>query len=156
MNDADFMRQAIASAREGIERGQTPFGACIVREGRVLSCCHNEVWALTDITAHAEILAIREACRKLGRVDLSGSILYSTCEPCPMCFSACHWARIEKIRYGAAIADAQAAGFNELTFSNRDMKTYGGSPVEVESGLLKDECAALFRFWLEKNLSRPY
>ncbi len=156
MNNADFMRRAIESAKAGIERGQTPFAACIVKDGQVLSCSHNEVWARTDITAHAEILAIREACRQLGSVNLSGCVIYSTCEPCPMCFSACHWARIERIRYGASIQDAQSAGFNEISFSNQQMKDQGGSPVEVESGLLREECVALFRIWLEKNLSRPY
>lgn len=152
----DYMRLAIASAREGIDQGQTPFGACLVKDGQVLSVRHNEVWARTDITAHAEILAIREACAKLGRVDLSDAVIYSTCEPCPMCFSATHWARIGKIRYGTGIAEAQVAGFNEITFSNHQMKAHGGSPVEIEGGLLKEECAALFRIWLEKKLSRPY
>lgn len=156
MAEETYMRQAISAAREGILQGQTPFGACIEFEGKVLSARHNEVWARTDITAHAEILAIRDACHKLGRVDLSGSVIYSTCEPCPMCFSACHWARISLIRFGADIAEAQKAGFNEICFSNQQMKSHGGSSLEIEGGLLKEECAELFRFWLEKKLSRPY
>ena len=150
------MQLAIARAREGIARGQTPFGACITRNGAVVSCEHNGVWATTDITAHAELRAIREACRKLGTVDLSGCVIYSTCEPCPMCFSAIHWARIERIAFGAAIADARTAGFSELTISNAVMKKQGGSPVTIEGELLHDECVALFREWGERPDHRSY
>ena len=115
------MELAIAKTREGIRHGQTPFGACIVKKGRVIACSHNEVWKNTDITAHAEVAAIRVACRKLGTIDLSGCTIYSTCEPCPMCFSAIHWAGIGKIVYGAGIADAAECGFGELEISNAAM-----------------------------------
>ena len=96
-NDIKFMRLAIAKAREGIKKGQAPFGACIVKNGKVIACSHNIVWESLDITAHAEINAIRTTCKKLKSVDLSGCTIYSTCEPCPMCFSACHWGRISRI-----------------------------------------------------------
>src|SRR6266516_4264518 len=92
--DPRFMWLAIEKAKEGIARGQTPFGACITR--------------------HGEVVAIRQACKTLGTIDLSGCVIYSTCEPCPMCFSACHWARISTIVYGARIEDARASGFHEL------------------------------------------
>ena len=105
--DEKFMRLAINKAKQGIKQGQTPFGACISKDGEVISCVHNIVWESLDITAHAEISAIREACKKLNTVDLSGCVIYSTCEPCPMCFSACHWAKISKIVYGAQIEDAK-------------------------------------------------
>lgn len=156
MNDQAFMQLAIARTREGIARGQTPFGACIVRDGAVVSCEHNGVWATTDITAHAEMRAIREACRKLGTVDLSGCVIYSTCEPCPMCFSAIHWARIGRIVFGARIADAQAVGFSELTIDNTTMKELGGSPVELQAGLLREECLALFHEWTKRPDHRSY
>src|SRR5216684_3132378 len=125
------MRVAIEKAKEGIALGQTPFGACIARAGGLLSSAHNVVWQTTDITAHAEIHAIREACRKLSSIDLSGCVIYSTCEPCPMCFSACHWARISKIVYGANIQDAQRSGFHELTIPASRMKDLGGSQMEI-------------------------
>ena len=80
-NDELFMRAAIAKARQGIKRGQTPFGACVVKNNKVISCEHNLVWRNNDITAHAEIVAIRYACRKLKTINLSGCMLYSTCEP---------------------------------------------------------------------------
>jgi len=154
--DERFMRLAIDAATQGIEKGQSPFGACIVKDGNVLSCCHNVVWATTDITAHAEVQAIRTACAKLGTIDLSGCTIYSTCEPCPMCFSACHWARIARIVYGARIADAQAIGFNELTVPNEQMKQLGRSPVEVRSGCLRDENIRLFELWLRQGDRRAY
>lgn len=150
------MRRAIEKAKEGVRAGQSPFGACIVRDGLLIACRHNEVWQRTDITAHAEIVAIREACLVLGGVDLSGCEIYSTCEPCPMCFAACHWAKLERIYFGARIADAQAAGFSELTLSNREMKERGGSPIEVVGDVRRDECLELFRLWAGQAGARTY
>ena len=116
------MNLAIRKAFDGIQKGQTPFGACIVLNDETLSCSHNMVWAANDITAHAEVCAIREACRKTHSIDLNGADIYSTCEPCPMCFSACHWAKIKTIYYAATIEDASKHGFNELSISNESMK----------------------------------
>jgi tRNA(Arg) A34 adenosine deaminase TadA len=127
-----------------------------VKDGQVLSCAHNGVWETTDITAHAEVRAIRDACRKLGTIDLSGCTIYSTCEPCPMCFSACHWAKISRIVYGACIDDARRAGFNELTLSDENMKRWGNSPVELAGRLLLEENRALFRIWAEQGRPVPY
>lgn len=151
-----FMRLAIRKTMEGIRRGQTPFGACIVKKGRVIACTHNTVWKHTDITAHAEINAIRKACRVLKTIDLSGCVIYSTCEPCPMCFSACHWAKISRIYYGAAIRDAHAAGFHELTLSNKRMKSLGGSHLRIVGGLLRHEAANLFRLWSAEGKNKIY
>lgn len=154
--DEKFMRLAIAKTVEGIRKGQTPFGACIVLDGRVLSCAHNLVWKTTDITAHAEVAAIRAACRRLRTVNLEGAVIYCTCEPCPMCFAACHWARISRIVYGARIKDALLCAFNELTVSNARMKRLGKSPVAIEGGFLGKECAELFRLWEREGASPPY
>ena len=147
MNDEAYMRVAIATAQEGIATGQTPFGACLVQADRVIACAHNVVWASLDITAHAEVQTIRNACAALKTIDLSGCVLYSTCEPCPMCFSAAHWARLARIVYGAEIADARRVGFHELTISNLTLKQLGESPVELTGGLLREECLALFDAW---------
>lgn len=151
-----FMRSAIISAREGIEAGQSPFGACIVQGDKIIALAHNTVWKDTDITAHAEIVAIRLACKRLETIDLSGSVIYSTCEPCPMCFSACHWARISKIVFGARIEDAQKAGFNELNISNERMKQISDSSVEIIGDFLRDDCVELFQVWLAKKDARAY
>ena len=154
--DERFMRLAIARCAEGIAAGQTPFGACVVRGDGVVAVAHNRVWQTTDITAHAEVVAIRAACLELGTIDLSGCVIYSTTEPCPMCFSACHWARLDAIVYGASIADARAAGFNELSISNDQMRRLGGSRIEVVGGFLRDEAADLFRQWLAHPGRRAY
>lgn len=153
---AEFMRMAVARTREGIALGQSPFGACIVRDGEVIACEHNVVWAETDITAHAEVHAIRVACRRLGAVKLEGCVLYATTEPCPMCFSAIHWAGIGVIHFGTSIADAAGAGFGELAIRNETMKQAGGSPIAIHPGLLREECAALFAEWRTRPDRRAY
>ena len=150
------MRQAITKALQGVGSGQTPFGACIVKDGRTIALAHNVVWATTDITAHAEVNAIRQACQALDTVDLSGCVLYSTCEPCPMCFSAIHWAGISRIFYGNTISDAQGLGFGELTISNAEMKRLGGSKVEITPEFLKEECQQVFNIWLSRRDRKVY
>lgn len=154
--DDKFMKLAIAKAREGVHRKQTPFGACIVKNGKVISCVHNKVWKNTDITAHAEVTAIREACKKIKSIDLSGSVIYSTCEPCPMCFSACHWAKISKIVYGVSISDARDIGFGELFISNKKMKNTGRSPIKIIGGCLKSDNLELFQMWSGRRDKRIY
>ncbi len=152
----EFMRRAIEKAREGVASGQAPFGACIVRDGRVVACEHNAVWQHTDSTAHAEVQAIRAACGALGTADLAGCEIYSTCEPCPMCFSAIHWAKISTIVFGSRIADAQGLGFSELTIPNQRMKELGGSPVVIVPDYLRDQCLLLFREWAARPDRRTY
>ncbi|HZD42686.1 MAG TPA: nucleoside deaminase, partial [Methanomicrobiales archaeon] len=154
--DASAMRRAISAAREGIQEGESPFGACIVLDGDPISVAHNQVWGSIDITQHAEIVAISEACRRLGSPHLTGAVLYSTCEPCPMCFSACHWADLQRVVCGAEIADAAHLGFRELTISNRTMKRLGGSDVEITAGFLRDECLVLFDEWLKRPDRKVY
>ena len=156
MSDEKWMKLAIEKGREAIAAGQTPFAAAIVRGQEVIACCHNLVWASTDITAHGEIVTIRQAIRILGNIDLSGCTIYSTTEPCPMCFSACHWAKLDRIVFGASIADAQAAGFNELPISNEQMKLAGGSPIQLTGGVLGQEAAALFTEWRASGRARKY
>jgi len=156
MRDEAFMRKALAKAVEGIAAGQTPFGACIVKGDEVIACAHNAVWANTDSTAHAEVRAIRAACRALNTIDLAGCTIYTTCEPCPMCFAACHWAHLDRIVYGAVIADAQAAGFRELTIPAEEMKRLGGSPVALQSGILREACAGMMREWAERPERKTY
>ena len=146
----------MARARQGISRGQTPFGAVIVKDGRAAVCEHNVVWRTGDITAHAEIHAIRQACRKFKTIDLSGTTLYSTCEPCPMCFAASHWARIGHIVYGATIADAKRAGFHELVIPAHRMKAIGGSAVIIKSGFMRKENVQLFALWKANARHQAY
>jgi guanine deaminase len=156
MNDADFMRQAIAMGRAGIAAGQSPFGSVIARDGRVIAEAHNTVWRDLDPTAHAEINGIRAAASRLKTIDLSGGTLYSTCEPCPMCLAACHWAKLDRVVFGARIADPTAAGFSELPIAAADLARLGRSPMQVEEGLLREECAALFDEWRQAGNAKPY
>lgn len=143
------MRRAIDEARAGIAAGQSPFGAVVVRGGSLVAVGHNRVWERTDPSAHAEVVCIQNACRALGTIDLSGCEMYTTTEPCPMCAAAIHWSKLDAVHYGATIADAQDAGFNELTLSIEQVYAIGGSGVRAvrTSGESTAECAALFAEW---------
>ncbi len=156
MTELDFMKLAIDRTREGIAAGQSPFGSVIVFEGRVIASTHNTVWLDTDPTAHAEINALRLASRNLKSIDLKGSTLFSTCEPCPMCLAAIHWAKVDRVVFGASIADAAEAGFSELPIAAAELVRLGRSPLRVEGGLLAEECARLFQEWKVSALGRPY
>jgi tRNA(Arg) A34 adenosine deaminase TadA len=147
----ELMQMAIDKTIEGIERGQSPFGCAIAVEDRILCVAHNQVWAATDITAHAEVTCIRGACRNLGAILLEGAIVATTCEPCPMCTSALHWARVETVYYGATIADAEEAGFNELTLPAADVLRLGGSSVRLVPETMRESCLDLFRRWRERG-----
>ena len=148
------MRLAIQEARKNLKATDGgPFGACIVKNNKVLAIARNQVLK-KDATCHAEINVIREASRKIGDFDLSGCQLYSTTEPCPMCFAAIHWARIGKIIYGTSIADVKRLGFNELAISNKKMKALGRSGVKIVKGFMVGECRRLLKDWdslLEKQ-----
>src|SRR6266849_7863322 len=156
MTDVDYMRLAIRTAQEGIAGGQSPFGAVIIKDDEVIAATHNTVWRDSDPTAHAEVNCIRRAASTRKTISLGGCILYSTTEPCPMCLSAIHWAKIERVVYGASIADAAAAGFCELYVDAKVLAEMGKSPLRVESGLLREECAALFAQWQAAGMARPY
>lgn len=150
-DDQQFMQLALEACRAGVDAGQSPFAACIVRDGKVLATSHNHVWLHTDATAHAEIECIRQACRITGEVHLAGATIYSTTEPCPMCFTAIHWARMERIVFAARVEDARDFGFNELQISNEKMKTLGISHVRITGDVMRAEALALFRYWREKS-----
>jgi len=143
----EYMRLAIKEARKNIKSIEGgPFGACIVKGSEILSVKRNLVLK-NDATSHAEINAIRAASHRIKSFDLSGCIIYSTTEPCPMCFSAIHWARIDMIVYGTTIADVKKSGFNELTISNDKMRDLGKSDVKIVPGFLLEECACLLKEW---------
>lgn len=142
------MRLAIDKAREGIEAGQTPFGCAIACGDELIAVSHNTVLATTDITAHAEINALRIGCQATRQIHLPHCIVATTCEPCPMCMAALHWARVETVYFGATITDADSAGFNELQVPAADVLKIGGSQVSLVSGVLPAECRELFRRWL--------
>lgn len=144
------MRLAIELAIDNVKNGGGPFGAVIARNGEVVSTGVNRVTPNNDPTAHAEVMAIRAACTKLGTFDLDGCVIYTSCEPCPMCLGAIYWAHIEKIYYGANQHDAAAVNFDdsfiykELVLPPRERKT----PVE---NILHNEALLPFDLWREKD-----
>jgi guanine deaminase len=154
--DERFMRLALDRAQAGMDAGGSPFGAVVVRDGAVVAAEHNVVLQTCDPTAHAEVTALRAAAKALGTHDLAGCTIYSTTEPCPMCFSAIHWANCDRIVYGAAIADADTAGFRELPISNEQMKRLGGATLALDGGVLAEEARAQFRAFVEKPDHRTY
>jgi guanine deaminase len=143
-----FMRRAIDEAvahLPALEGG--PFGVCLVRGDEVLAVAHNTVLKDLDPTSHGEINAIRLAARRLQRYDLSGCDIYSTTEPCPMCFAAIHWARLDRLIYGTSISEVARLGFNELSLSCGQIKESGRSPVAIYPGFLVEECRQLLARW---------
>jgi len=112
-NDRTFLSRAIRIAVDGINKGGGPFGAVISREGKIIAEANNRVVMSHDPTAHAEVLAIRKASDILNTHDLSGCVIYASCEPCPMCLGAIYWAGIRKVVYASDRKDASAAGFND-------------------------------------------
>lgn len=145
-----FMLEAINEAVFGVEAGDGgPFGAVIVRKGKLISKAHNMVIALNDPTAHAEVLAIRKACQKIKSFSLRGCEIYSTCEPCPMCLSAIHWARIDKIYYGCTRSDAEKIAFDDKILydilSGKDK-----SKLKTKK-MLRKECLRAFNLWSNKT-----
>lgn len=156
MDPVQLMQMAIDKCRQGLAAGQSPFGCAIARNGELLSCSHNTVVQSTDITAHAEVNAIREACLAVGDIFLEGAIVATTCEPCPMCMAALHWARVSTVYYGATIADADQAGFNELQVPAAELLKLGRSRLKLVPQLLPEECKQLFAEWHANPNRRVY
>jgi tRNA(Arg) A34 adenosine deaminase TadA len=151
-----FMRRAIALSREKMQAGEGgPFGAVVVHNGAIVGEGWNRVLGTNDPTAHAEIVAIRAACARLGRFNLEGSELYTTCEPCPMCLAAVMWARIERMYYANTRDDAAAIGFDDEYFYREVALPLEGRALPAER-LLADEARAVFAEWFARPDKVPY
>lgn len=150
------MHMALREASRGMKAGQGgPFGACIVRDGMIVAVAHNRVLASGNPTQHAEVVAIGRAAKALGTHILKGCTIYSTTEPCPMCFSAIHWAQVDRIVFGTSIADVKRLGFNELSISNATLKRLGRSQVVLDRAS-RDECNALLADWTRLATKKTY
>ena len=150
-SDEKYMRLAIEKTREGIDAGQAPFGACLVRDGEILAIAHNTVAQEGDITRHAEIDAVRASCLNLGSIDLSGSVLYATATPCAMCFSSAEIAGIDRIVIGVGPEDFREyfpSTSRAPTFRTPLGTTQNGT--QVVTGVLREQCLALFKTWSER------
>ncbi len=142
----EWMREAIALAEENVSKGGGPFGALIVKDGEVIARTGNTVTLSNDPTAHAEVNAIREACRRLDTFDLSGCEIYSSCEPCPMCLSALYWARVEKIYFAGSRHDAADAGFDDQFLYDEIGKPLSQRKIPV-TVLMPEEGKEPFAAW---------
>jgi len=152
----ELMHLAIETCRQGLTVGQSPFGCAIAVGNQVIARSHNTVVLTTDITAHAEVNAIRAGCLAIDAIFLTDAVVATTCEPCPMCMAALHWARVDTVYYGATIADADTAGFNELQFPAAKLLRQGGSKVRLVGNLLTDECIQLFTEWQANPSKQTY
>lgn len=156
MSDHSFLREALSLAAEHSADGRHgPFGAVVVRDGEVVGRGWNQVVAASDPTAHAEVMAIRDACRRLGTHDLDGAVIYCSCEPCPMCLSAIHWARMGRVVYAASTADAVEAGFDDLAI--REELTLPAEERRIgQTRLLPEEGRHVLRAWRDNPHRVPY
>lgn len=156
MDAEHFMREAIRLSVEMMRAGKGgPFGAVIVRDGKVIARGWNQVTSTNDPTAHAEIVAIREACRSMGSFLLPGCELYSSCEPCPMCLSAAYWTRLDGVHYAARRSDAAEAGFLDENIYEEFARQPQARRLACQA-LLREEALAAFREWKAKPDRIPY
>lgn len=155
-SDENFMREAIALSVLGMINNEGgPFGAVVVKEGKIVGRGNNKVTSTNDPTAHAEVVAIRDACKNLNSFQLDGCVLYTSCEPCPMCLGAIYWARPDRIVFACTKNDAAAIEFDdafiykeiELPIENRNIKT---------EQILREEALVAFKMWAEKTNRTEY
>lgn len=156
MTHEDFMRRAIELSREHMNANKGgPFGAVVVKDGEIVGDGWNQVTSANDPTAHAEVMAIRTACRHLGTFDLSGAVIYTSCEPCPMCLSAIYWARLDCVYYANTRNDAAEIGFDDAHLYDEI-----AAPLEERSlrmsRLLGDEAIEVFDSWKANPDKKTY
>lgn len=145
-----FMRKAIALSIDNVHNGGGPFGAVIVKDGKIIATGVNGVTKHNDPTAHAEVTAIRKASKKLGTFDLEGCEIYTSCEPCPMCLGAVYWAHLDKMYYGNTKTDAKNIGFDDsFIYDEIDLKPENRKVKTIQ--VLADEAIKAFEAWSEKD-----
>jgi guanine deaminase len=146
-----FMQEAIRQATENVRAGRGgPFAAVVVKDGRIIAAGANSVTSANDPTAHAEINAIREACRTLGTFQLAGCEIYTSCEPCPMCLGAIYWARPDRVFYAATARDAAAAGFDD-SFIYEELKLAQEERRIPLEPMMREAGLEPFREWSQKD-----
>lgn len=150
-----YMRETIKLSRESVDQGGGPFAAIIVKDGQIVARAANSVTQDNDPTAHAEINAIRQACRVLNTFDLSGCVIFTSCEPCPMCFGAIYWARLDRAYYGNTKADAAAIGFDDA-FIYQELALPPHNRALPMINLMPDEAREAFTDWERKEDKVPY
>jgi guanine deaminase len=151
MDESAFMLEAIELAEESVRSGGGPFGAVVVVDGRVVGRGVNRVTRDNDPSAHAEVVAIRDACARLQTFRLEGGVLYATCEPCPMCTGTIQWARLERVRYAADRRDAAAAGFDDDRFWSEVARPVDQRELPVSERFLPELGARPFEAWARQT-----
>ena len=146
----EFMKRAIELSIESVKNGGGPFGAVIVKDDKIIAEGSNKVTSTNDPTAHGEIVAIREACKKINNFRLNGYELYSTCEPCPMCLSAIYWARIDKIYYANNRKDAQKIDFDDSLIYSEFKKNINERKIPMIQ-MMRNEALKAFELWDKKT-----
>ena len=146
----EFMKRAIELSIESVNKGGGPFGCVVVKDKKIVSEGSNKVTATNDPTAHGEIVAIREACKKTDNFSLNGFELYSTCEPCPMCLSAIYWARIDKIYYANTRQDAQKIDFDDSLIYSEFKKSIDKRKIPMIQ-MMRNEALKAFELWDKKK-----
>jgi tRNA(Arg) A34 adenosine deaminase TadA len=155
MSNEKYMLKAIALSKESIKNGGGPFGAVIVKDDKIISATANSVTNTNDPTAHAEINAIRKACKELNTFDLSDCVIYTSCEPCPMCLGAIYWARIDKVYYANTKADANGIGFDDSFIYSEIEKPLDKRKLKFEQ-ILRDSAIDVFKEWDNMNEKTEY
>jgi tRNA(Arg) A34 adenosine deaminase TadA len=151
-----FMLAAISKAEENLLTGKGgPFGAVVVKDGIIVAAVGNRVTSTNDPTAHAEVVAIREACKTLGTFDLTGCEIFASCEPCPMCLGAIMWARIDKLYFAADRIDASRAGFDDELFYS-ELALPPSERALKPTQILRNEANAVFDKWIGTDNKIPY
>ena len=150
MEKIDFMREAIRLSDENVKNGGGPFGAVIVKDGKIIATGVNRVTANNDPTAHAEVSAIRAAGQKLGTFDLSDCDIYTSCEPCPMCLGAIYWAHLDRMYYACNKDDAADAGFDD-SFIYKELDLEASERRLKSENILRSEALKTFEAWKEKS-----
>ncbi len=153
--DEEFMREAIRLSRESVKNGGGPFGAVIVKNGKIIAAASNKVTQENDPTAHAEVSAIREAAKKLNTFNLSGCEIYTSCEPCPMCFGAVYWARLDKLYFANTKQDAKSIGFDDSFIYEEINLPYEKRKIP-NIQLLRNEAIEAFKDWEKKEDKTEY
>ena len=150
MNDTELMQIAIDEALKGLELGDQPFGAVLAKDGEVICTGRNLEYSTFDPTAHAEIIAIRNGCEKLDSFQLDDCEIYCSCEPCPMCLSACYWSRIDKIYYANTREDAKKIDFDDSLIYEQLTKSIKERKIRMTQ-LMRNEALKAFELWDKKT-----
>jgi tRNA(Arg) A34 adenosine deaminase TadA len=153
--DRLYLQLALQLATQSVTEGGGPFGAVVIKDGQIIGRGHNQVTLINDPTAHAEVIAIRDACKNSQNFDLTACTLYASCEPCPMCVASIYWARISRVVYAATSADAAQAGFDDAFIASELCKPYPQRSIKIQQCDCPNKTQS-FELWEQKKNKLRY